>query len=1161
MGNRSDLTIALRLQGDVADAVKKLQAVDGALDAGTAAADALAQAVNGAAAAFDKLKVPAHVGAAPQVDPRKAAQESAAQAFDTLGIRSSETILAGLKAQAQAYETLKASGVASAKDIDRALTALQGRIEAVNAELGKRPAADKVGEAFGTLGIRSSGAIQAEIRAQQQAFETLKASGVASAEDIARAELALQGRVRALNAELAHTPQQFKAGAVSAGQMQMAMRQLPAQMTDVVTSLASGMPAWMVLIQQGGQVRDSFGGAGNALKAIASLLTPLRLAAIGAAAGVGLLATAYINGEKETTAYNLAVQTTGNYAGATRGRIEELAKAAHEASGISVGAAREITVGLVQAGRLGIETIGNITKSVESYGAVTGQSVQQAATSLAGAFDKPAEGAAKLNEQLHFLSPEQLKYIRSLEEQGRTEEAQLELSKRLADHLGNALPQNLGTLQRAWHAVASAASSAWDKMLAVGRPKTLEQQIEEQKQFIERIREGQEPGRIDIAQQHLANLEAQKASEEQKAADDAATARLNESKDKADKAWEARAKSLQNWREKLAEETKKIREEGALLGKTQKDIDDQISRAAERLTPKASAPKANPAESAFLSQQQSLTVALAEAQQRLKNAKEGVAGADDQATVRLEAWLATNRAALKLTDAQVAKLRELAGAIDQAGAATRSEQELQAARERAAKGLADLEVDWLAATGHAAEASAQQIEQRFAQLRRDLEAVGSTDGLARLDVVIETEKARAQLGQLQAEIEKVFQAQSRSEQSVDAQVSAGLITQIVGQKRLVDLHGQTAQQIERYMPMLEKLAALPGAVGDAARANLEDLKTKLLLLKSTSDELQNALRNGLQNGIQQALAGLANGTMNLRDAIRTLMLSVADAMAQIATKQLAQSATDSLMGLFKGAAAPAAAGAGGEAAGAAATATAITTAGTAAATTMGASIGTSGTAAATEMGASVGAAGTGAAATMAAGIETSGLAAGAAMAASITSAGAVAAAEMAAAITAAGAAGGAAQGAAAAAMAFFDTGGYTGPGGVHEAAGIVHAGEFVTRQAVTHQPGALGFLTDFNERGMMALPAWAAMMGWRGYADGGLVLASPVTAPAVSNLRGFQPSAPPAPGKAERDRIKVVNSLDLDHLVRGLDGHAGFERVILNVIRVNPGTVQQYIAG
>lgn len=45
---------------------------------------------------------------------------------------------------------------------------------------------------------------------------------------------------------------------VEANLLRQANRQLAMQMTDVVTSLAGGMPAYLVLIQQGGQIRDAY---------------------------------------------------------------------------------------------------------------------------------------------------------------------------------------------------------------------------------------------------------------------------------------------------------------------------------------------------------------------------------------------------------------------------------------------------------------------------------------------------------------------------------------------------------------------------------------------------------------------------------------------------------------------------------------------------------------------------------------------------------------------------------------------------------------------------------------------------------------------------------------------------------------------------------------
>lgn len=72
----------------------------------------------------------------------------------------------------------------------------------------------------------------------------------------------------------------------------------------------------------------------------------------------------------------------------------------------------------------------------------------------------------------------------------------------------------------------------------------------------------------------------------------------------------------------------------------------------------------------------------------------------------------------------------------------------------------------------------------------------------------------------------------------------------------------------------------------------------------------------------------------------------------------------------------------------------------------------------------------------------------------------------------------------------YDSGGYTGPGGKHAPAGIVHAGEFVARSEVVRQPGAIKFLEAFNRLGMHALP---------GFAEGGLVAAmpSPIRSPAA----------------------------------------------------------------
>lgn len=86
----------------------------------------------------------------------------------------------------------------------------------------------------------------------------------------------------------------------------------------------------------------------------------------------------------------------------------------------------------------------------------------------------------------------------------------------------------------------------------------------------------------------------------------------------------------------------------------------------------------------------------------------------------------------------------------------------------------------------------------------------------------------------------------------------------------------------------------------------------------------------------------------------------------------------------------------------------------------------------------------------------------------------------------------------------FSGGGYTGPGGKFQPAGIVHAGEFVLRQEVVRQAGMLGFLRRLNNEGVRAL---------RGYSSGGMV--SRITTPSVASApasRAMQPTILNIPG-------------------------------------------------
>lgn len=76
----------------------------------------------------------------------------------------------------------------------------------------------------------------------------------------------------------------------------------------------------------------------------------------------------------------------------------------------------------------------------------------------------------------------------------------------------------------------------------------------------------------------------------------------------------------------------------------------------------------------------------------------------------------------------------------------------------------------------------------------------------------------------------------------------------------------------------------------------------------------------------------------------------------------------------------------------------------------------------------------------------------------------------------------------------FAPGGYTGPGGKYQPAGVVHAGEHVQPQEVVREPGALAFLERIRRNGFRATVDQLQM---RGYANGGPVVPMPRFVPNV----------------------------------------------------------------
>lgn len=266
---------------------------------------------------------------------------------------------------------------------------------------------------------------------------------------------------------------------VSAAQTAAALRLVPAQFTDIATSLAGGQSPLTVLLQQGGQLKDSFGGIGPAARAlggyVAGLVNPFTLAA-GAA---GALAFAYFKGAGEGEEFRKQIILSGNAAGVTAGQLQAMAVSISGVVGTQ-GKASEVLAQLVATGRVAQDRLQGAATSIITMSQATGVATDELVKDFASLGKAPTESVAKLDEKYRFLTAAVYEQIAALERQGRVEEAAALAQRTLSDTLdsrGKAVIENLGSLERAWKFVKDGAKEAWDAMLGVGREDTLEQQL------------------------------------------------------------------------------------------------------------------------------------------------------------------------------------------------------------------------------------------------------------------------------------------------------------------------------------------------------------------------------------------------------------------------------------------------------------------------------------------------------------------------------------------------------------------------------------------------------------------------------------------------------------------------------------------------------------
>ncbi|MDZ7862679.1 phage tail length tape measure family protein [Acidovorax sp.] len=408
------------------------------------------------------------------------------QAFSAQVAGSSSTASASLgkvtsELQAVGAASTNASAAAAALDqASQAATTAGAAVSAIPRQL-QGVAAQFTSAQGGLAGVsRQAGVTQVSLTGATTAAQglgtTLRTTGTqattAGNETTAAADRAA--------AALRRTEQAARSAGVSSAQTAAALRNVPAQITDIVVSLQAGMNPMTVALQQGGQLKDMFGGIVPAARALSASLLGMVNPYTVAAAGAATLAAGYYLGSKEADNYRQAIVMSGNAAGTTVGQMADMARAIATTTGTQSAAAGALAE-MASMGRVSGDNLQYFTEVALGLEKYAGVPIKNTVNALEELGKAPLQASLKLNEQYRYLTESVYEQIKALDEQGRKEDAAALAQKSFASAMEsrkNELVANLGSIERGWLAVSGAAKKGWDAILNVGRAETAQQQLD-----------------------------------------------------------------------------------------------------------------------------------------------------------------------------------------------------------------------------------------------------------------------------------------------------------------------------------------------------------------------------------------------------------------------------------------------------------------------------------------------------------------------------------------------------------------------------------------------------------------------------------------------------------------------------------------------------------
>lgn len=442
-------------------------------------------------------------------------------------IRDIKTNTKGISNLGQSYKGVSTSFSALATAVDKLNSSVSG-MAAFNAQLmvtrdllnemkGSAGVLSSVGRSAGNATVSASSgggksggsASDALTRSQQNLLKEVERGaiyvekGKAGWLEYRAAQLGVADAAAPFIARMKGVNTTLQQGQMSTKAYRAAMNTVPAQLTDIATQLAGGQNPFLIMLQQGGQLRDVFGSVGGAAKALGAtvlraLLNPWTLLA----AAVGGTAFAFYKAYAAQAEIQKALILTNNYVGLSTASIQQLSVSVGVAAG-NMGLASDAVLLLASSGKVAGSAIEGIAIASAKFSAATGTDIAKVVEEYASLADNPVKALENLDRKYKFLTKTQQDHIVELQRQGKETEALAMAQNLLADahsKMAKQIVSDQGIIMKFLDRQAEAWGALWAKVKLFGS-----EGKKEQEQMIE-------------SSQRVADAIANRAKIEQKAA-------------------------------------------------------------------------------------------------------------------------------------------------------------------------------------------------------------------------------------------------------------------------------------------------------------------------------------------------------------------------------------------------------------------------------------------------------------------------------------------------------------------------------------------------------------------------------------------------------------------------------------------------------------------